>query len=156
MLSDKASLKVCLILEQKGKVILLEQTKNNGGRYALIGGKVECEEFATQSLVRESFEEAGIVIQEQNLTLVHALHLHKGKKRQMILYFKTHYWEGEVMSCEPKKFKQATWFDIQNLPEELSKTTRSVLEHYYQGISFTRATVETQIKIVELEAECTA
>ena len=152
MLLNKMTLKVCLILENKGKLLLLEQTENNGGRYSLIGGKVEKEEFATQSLVRESREEAGILLCEQDLSLVHALHIHKGKKSQMILYFKARYWQGDASSNELKKFKQATWFPTDNLPNNMSEMTRMVLEHYKKGISFTCATVQTMIEMKEAEA----
>jgi 8-oxo-dGTP diphosphatase len=149
MLLNKMTLKVCLILEQEGEILLLEQTNANGGRHALIGGKVEIEEFATQSLVRECLEEAGIVVQEQDLALVHALHIHKGKKRQMILYFKARRWEGDVASCELKKFKQATWYALDALPDNLSEMTRTVLEHYKTGRSFTCAAVRTRIEMIE-------
>ncbi len=143
------TLKVCLILEKNGEILLLEQTTANGGRYALIGGKVEKEEFATQSLVRESLEEAGVEVHEQNLSLVHALQIHKGKKNQMILYFKARHWEGDVASCELKKFKQATWYSLDALPDNMSEMTRTVLEHYKTGRSFTCAKVETKIEMIE-------
>lgn len=151
MLLNKMTLKVCLILENKGKILLLEQTTDNGGRYSLIGGKVEKEEFATESLVRESMEEAGILINEQDLSLVHALHIHKGKKSQMILYFKAPHWEGDVSSYELKKFKDATWFPLDKLPNNISEMTRTVLEHYKKGLSFTCATVHTTIKMKQPE-----
>jgi 8-oxo-dGTP diphosphatase len=155
MLLNRMTLKVCLILENKGKILLLEQTDDNGGRYSLIGGKVEKEEFATQSLVRESMEETGILLSEQDLALVHALHIHKGKKSQMILYFRARNWDGDPTSCELKKFKQAKWFSLDRLPENMSEMTRTVLEHYKNGGSFSCATVHTRIEILEPEMALT-
>lgn len=157
MLLNKMTLKVCLILENKGEILLLQQTKANGGRYSLIGGKVEKEEFATQSLVRETREEAGVLVNEQDLALVHALHIHKGKKSLMILYFKAQHWNGEEGSNELKKFKQAVWFPMDQLPKKMSEMTRTVLEHYKKGKSFSCATVQTVIKMeepVEMAVSC--
>jgi ADP-ribose pyrophosphatase YjhB (NUDIX family) len=41
MNSLKSSLKVRLILFNQGKILLLKQTKLNGGNYTLVGGNVE-------------------------------------------------------------------------------------------------------------------
>ena len=43
MNSLKSSLKVRLILFNQGKILLLKQTKLNGGNYPLVGGNVEFE-----------------------------------------------------------------------------------------------------------------
>jgi 8-oxo-dGTP diphosphatase len=133
----KTSLKVSLLLENNKKLLFLEQTPQNGGRYALIGGKVETKEFAVTTLVREALEEAGIEIQETNLRLVHVLQEQKNKKTQIVLYFKTKRWNGDVQSTEPKKFKAIRWFSYLDLPENLNPITRRVIERIYEGESFT-------------------
>jgi ADP-ribose pyrophosphatase YjhB (NUDIX family) len=122
--------------------MFLEQTTKNGGRYALIGGKVETKEFAVSTLVREAMEEVGIEIHEANLRLVHVLQEQKNKKTQIILYFKAKRWNGDLKSAEPKKFKDVRWFSYLDLPENLNPITRRVLERIYEGESFTA--VDTQ------------
>lgn len=62
-----------LILYYKGQILLLRQTKPNGGNYTLPGGTVESNETAPQALVREAHEEAGVVLKEKDLQLVHVL-----------------------------------------------------------------------------------
>ena len=74
MPDSTTTIKARLILYHKGKILLLEQTKPNGGNYTLVGGTVEEREFARQALIRESFEEAGIRLREEDLQLVHVLH----------------------------------------------------------------------------------
>jgi 8-oxo-dGTP diphosphatase len=138
----KTTLKVSLLLENNKKILFLEQTQKNGGRYALIGGKVETKEFAVSTLVREALEEAGIEIQEANLRLVHVLQEQKNKKTQIVLYFKAKRWNGDVQSTEPKKFKEIRWFSYLDLPENLNPITRRVIERIYEGESFTA--VDTQ------------
>jgi 8-oxo-dGTP diphosphatase len=133
----KTTLKVSLLLENNKKILFLEQTNQNGGRFALIGGKVETKEFAVSTLVREALEEAGIELQEANLRLVHVLQEQKNKKTQIVLYFKAKRWNGDVQSAEPKKFKQIRWFSYLDLPGNLNPITRRVIERIYEGESFT-------------------
>lgn len=120
---------VRLILEDKGKMLFLRQTKKNGGDFTLIGGNVEEHEFAREALTREASEEAGIHIEAKDLALVHVLHRHKLKKGEtyLVLYFKAAQFKGEPESREPKKFQDVHWLPIDTLPEEVSKATRHVL-----------------------------
>ena len=120
---------VRLILEDKGKLLFLRQTKKNGGRFTLIGGNVEEHEFAREALAREAAEEAAIHIEPEDLTLVHVLHRHKLKKDEtaLVLYFKASRFRGEPASLEPKKFKDVHWLPIDDLPSDVSKPTLHVL-----------------------------
>jgi 8-oxo-dGTP diphosphatase len=127
-------IKVRLILYNKGRIMLLRQTKANGGNYTLVGGTVEPKEFATESLVRECKEEAGISIRESDLQLAHVLHKKTGGGgERMTLYFKTSRYEGKLRSREPEKFKAATWFSLDELPRNLTNTVRHVLREYRHG-----------------------
>ena len=127
------ALKARLILYYKGQILLLRQTKPNGGNYTLVGGTVESAESARQSLIRESYEEAGIILQEKDLHLVHVLHKYGKGEQRMILYFKAYRWEGELKARETHKFKEAEWFDLEALPKNLTQTVRKVLEEYRHG-----------------------
>jgi len=126
---------VRLILEENGKLLFLRQTKRNGGRYTLIGGNVEEHEFAREALVREAKEEASIHVNLEELTLVHTLHRHKLQKNEtlLVLYFKAARFSGEPESLETKKFKDVSWFSPDELPEEVSKPTRHVLQCIKDG-----------------------
>jgi 8-oxo-dGTP diphosphatase len=133
----KTVIKVCLLLERNHKWLFLEQTRKNGGRYSLIGGKVETKEFAVSTIVREAREEVGIELQETDLQLVHILQECKNKKQKFVLFFRTHHWEGEPVPSELHKFKATKWFSSQLLPEQLNKMTRCALERIAQGETFT-------------------
>ncbi len=130
------SLKARLILYNRGKILLLKQTKPKGGNYTLVGGTVEAMEFARPALIREAFEEAGIILKEKNLQLVHVLHKIKNQQHRIIMYFKAHQWEGKLQTREPHKFKKAEWFDIDNLPSKLTLTVRNVLIAYRKGLPY--------------------
>ncbi len=131
------SLKVRLLLYERGRILLIKQTKPNGGNYTLVGGTVEVHEHAKETLVRESFEEAGIRIREEDLTLVHVLHKHKAGKHRIVLYFKAYRWTGQVRARETKKFKGVEWFALDQLPDRLTETVRHVLIAYRKGLLFT-------------------
>lgn len=132
----KIIIKARLILESKGMILLLKQTNKNGGKYTLVGGTVERMEFAKEALIRESFEEAGLVLQKKNLELVHALHKKRAKDTRIILYFKTKKWAGEIKAMERDKFKKVSWFPIHVIPKNTSDTVAFVLNQYREGIKY--------------------
>jgi 8-oxo-dGTP diphosphatase len=133
MAANAITLKARLILYDKGKILLLKQTKPNGGNYTLVGGNVDAREFARQALARESFEEAGIILKEEDLKLVHLLHKVIGNEHRVVFYFKAYRWEGELRAKEKNKFKATEWFYLEELPKNLTETVRHVLAQYRQG-----------------------
>ena len=129
----KVTLKVRLILYYRGKILLLKQTKPNGGNYTLVGGTIEQGESAKAWVIRESFEEAGLIIREEDLKMVHVLHKMARKEQRMVLYFKAYRWEGELKAKERHKFKKAEWFYLDKLPYNITPTVKQVLDEYRHG-----------------------
>ncbi len=130
------NLKSRLILYHKGRILLLKQTKPKGGNYTLVGGNVESEEFSKNAIIRESFEEAGIILKEDDLTLVHVLHKMVNGRHRIILYFKANSWEGRLSAREQHKFKKVKWFRLEELPANLTGTVRHVLNAYRKGVFY--------------------
>lgn len=133
MAKHKVRLKARLILYDKGKILLLKQTKPNGGNYTLVGGNIEKKEYAKASLIRESFEEAGINLKSKDLNLVHVLQKNTSKEQRIVFYFKANKWEGKVRSMERDKFKAAEWFHLNQLPKNLTTTVSHVMKEYRKG-----------------------
>ena len=133
MAKNKVTLKARLILYHRGKILLLRQTKPNGGNYTLVGGKVEKGEFAMECLIRETREEAGIQLNAKDLQLVHLLHKITGKKHRIVMYFKAYRWKGELEAREREKFRAAEWFPLDKLPKNLTETVKHVLREYRDG-----------------------
>lgn len=133
MAKFSVSLKARLILEDRGRILLLKQTKPNGGKYSLIGGTIERREYAAETLIRESFEEAGVVLTRHDLTLVHVLHKRYHKAHRIVLYFRAHHYEGHLESKERKKFENVEWHPYDSLPDNLTQTVRHVLKSYSSG-----------------------
>ncbi|PSR14123.1 MAG: NUDIX hydrolase [Bacteroidetes bacterium] len=129
-------IKARVILYDQGRILLLKQTKPNGGNYTLVGGTVEAEEYAREALIRESQEEAGIVLKAEDLNLVHVMHKRLVNGHRIGLYFKASRWEGKLRALEKEKFKDAHWFDLDELPKNLTGTVKKVLRCYRRGIFY--------------------
>lgn len=129
----KVSMKVRLILYHRGRILLLKQTKPNGGNYTLVGGNIEEKESAKQCLIREAEEEADITLKEVDLKLVHVLQKVQHDQQRIVLYFKAYRWEGNLKAKERHKFKEVEWFELDQLPRNLTQTVRHVLEQYRHG-----------------------
>lgn len=130
------TLKARLLLIDRGQVLLLKQTKPNGGNYTLVGGTIEANEFATDTLIRESKEEAGIVLRESDLVLAHVLHKRLKKEHRINLYFKALHYEGKLRSREVKKFAKVEWFPINDLPPKVTNSVRQVINKFRQGMLY--------------------
>jgi len=127
-MSKKIIIKTRLLLFDKSQVLLLKQTAENGGKYTFVGGKIENEEFAKTSLIREAEEEAGLEIDPKDLRLIHVLHKKDKNGMRIILYFKAENRDNEPINREPHKFKSLTWHKLDSLPKSLSGTARHVLK----------------------------
>ena len=130
-------MKTRLILEKDQNILLLRQTKHNGGAYTLVGGKVEAGETAKQSLIRESWEESGIILQEEDLSLVHVLHKVKNGQNRLTLFFSAFYWRGEITARERHKFKKLEWCNKHRLPESTKPKIKLVLARIGHGHVYT-------------------
>ena len=129
----KITLKARLILYHKGKILLLKQKRKQGGNFTLVGGTVEPDETPKEALIRESEEEAGILLKPEDLQLAHVLHKQTAKGQRMVLYFKATNWRGTFKNNEPFKFKGVSWFALNQLPSDLTATVRHVLGQYRKG-----------------------
>jgi len=139
MLSFNARL---IIKNAEGEFLFLLQTKRNGGKFSLVGGTVERNEFARKALCREAKEEVGITILPEDLQLVHTMHRHVQKKGDSIvaLYFEAYRYFGVPASMEPKKFATVDWLDPLNLPTNLSPFTRQAVRNISSKIPYSEYT----------------
>lgn len=125
--------KVRLLLVVEDKILLLAQTNENGGKYTLPGGTVNKKEFAIKALIRECKEEIGIKLRRKKLELIHVLHKKKLVEDRVTIYFKASEWKNEVTCKELEKFKGVEWFDIHDLPKEISPTVKHILKNVRKG-----------------------
>ena len=128
-----ASVVYCILRD--GNKVLLQKRENTGfedGNYGLPSGHLEENETAIEALVRETEEEIGVIIKEEDLEFVHLNHyLYKNNSDEddyLQIIFITDKWEGEIVNREPHKCTDLSWFDLDNLPENTIDYIQIALE----------------------------
>jgi len=130
-----------LYLERENKILLLKR-KNTGyqdGFYSLIAGHVEQGENFTDCLIREAREEAGIILEPDDVRVVHTLYRNDSpdfSNQRMDVFFTADSWEGTLTNREPEKCEELLWCDRNNLPDNIIPYIREVLDHIAEGKTF--------------------
>ncbi|MEO6761632.1 MAG: NUDIX domain-containing protein [Candidatus Saccharimonadales bacterium] len=133
MSKDRFKFIVCAaLILRDGDKILLSKRYNTGyqdGKFSLVSGHVDGDEFASEAMVREASEETGIVISKDNLDLVHTSHqiCDDGSER-INVFFEVTKWDGNIENREPNKCSGLSWFSPSDLPEEIVSYIRFVIE----------------------------
>lgn len=137
-MTDKTYLKIrsyVSLIARKDNQILLMKRENTGymdGYWAFPGGTLEELETLEQGIVREIKEEINLDIQLQYLNLVHVL-LHYDSPMQLNrigYYFSISQWSGSLNNNEPDKHSALEWFNIDDLPENMTPWTLQAFNGY--------------------------
>lgn len=134
--SNERIVKVRLILRKHSKILILQKSKVEGKGFSLIGGRVKASESALTGLIRESKEEADILLQEKNLKLVHVAHRLKKNQSVVTLFFEAYTWEGKIKNLEPKLHKGFEWVSFNDIPPTMTEYIKNALECYQKGIMY--------------------
>lgn len=126
-----------LILKKDNK-ILLAKRYNTGymdGFYSLPAGHLDGNETYRASLVRETKEEIGITIKEDDLTFTHIGHQNSDKE-YVDIFFECTNWEGVPEIMEPDKCDELRWVDPRELPNNVIPYVKNVLENYMKDVKY--------------------
>jgi 8-oxo-dGTP diphosphatase len=149
-----------LLLEYRDHLLFLAQTKPNGGGYTLPGGKIEGLEFAKDALVREVFEEVGVIVNRKSLELVHITHRKLRSIIEIIFIFKAKDWSGEMVVKETDKFREAIWRPADEAPERLTTVLKYTLNRIAKGKMYSEfpklkkkevVAIDNALKVVKLD-----
>lgn len=139
---------VYLILRKGNKVLLLQRA-NSGyqdGKYSVVSGHLDGDELATTALAREAKEEAGIIVNVDDLSFCHVAHrLNRDdgpNVERMDLFFEATKWEGEIINNEPNKCDDLSWYEIDKLPHNMIPLVRQVLAHIANGVAYSEHITE--------------
>jgi len=113
-----------LALIKGSRILLLRRFKTGyeDGNYSMIAGHLDPGETFTQCIVREAEEEAGIILDPEDLKVAHVMHRNSGtaeNSERIDIFFITDKWEGKITNREPHKCDDLSWFDLNNLPENV-------------------------------------
>lgn len=136
---------VYLFMERDNKILMLRRA-NTGfrdGEYSFVAGHVDGGESVKQAAIREAKEEAGILVREEDLELIHTMHrlneaegyLDQGEKHieRIDFFMRTDKWEGEIKNMEEDKCDDLSWFDIDSLPDNTIDYIKFVIEEIRKG-----------------------
>ena len=124
---------VYLTLFKDNKVLLLQRcnTGYEDGNYSMVAGHVDQGETFTQAVIRESKEEAGVDLVAENIEVVHVMHRDSGWKEEnerVDVFFVAKLWGGEITNMEPHKCDDLSWFDLDNIPDNVIPYIKQAIE----------------------------
>ncbi len=129
----KVSVYVIFLKEDK---VLLSRRFNTGwqdGNYGLPSGHLESQETLIEALLRETAEEIGIKLNQENVTFIHVMHR---KSNYIDFFFLARNWTGDPKNMEPNKCDDLKWFPLNKLPDNMVPSVKFALENYQNGIQF--------------------
>jgi len=122
----------------RGQEVLLLRRFNTGyedGNYSVVAGHLDGGEDVIAAAVREAKEEAGIVLQREDVRAVGVMHRQAHDER-VDFFVAAHRWSGEIVNCEPDKCDELRWFDREQLPTNTIPYIRQALDNFKAGIWF--------------------
>ena len=117
------------LFNTSGQVLLgLRLSEHGFNTWAAPGGKPELGESLTDTAVRETFEETGIVINKQNLRYLAMTHDNFGYSLYRTMHYKVINVCDTPTVCELDKCAKWCWFDIDKLPNNLFLSAENLLK----------------------------
>lgn len=135
---DRHLIDVHVLLIRDAELLL---TRRRGGSFHgmwhLPSGKLDAGEDALTAAAREAEEEVGVMIDPNDLTHVHTIHVSgSGPEPRLGLFFATSQWIGEPTNREPEKCSGLGWYDLHSLPADLIDYPAAGIQAYCHGHSF--------------------
>lgn len=125
--------KVLLGLRNPDKVKASSELKGEG-TWTMPGGKVEFMEKIVDAAKRELEEETSLIAKD--LKLICVSDDMTDTAHYVTAGFLVNCYEGEIKAMEPETILEWKWFDIDNLPENMYKPSKVVIEKYLNNIIY--------------------
>ncbi len=106
----------------KNNKILLQRRFNTGyedGKYSVVAGHVDKGETFTEAIIREVKEEAGIILEAEDLSVVHVMNRNIQNNERIDIFFIAEKWTGNIENKEPNKCDDLSWFDLNDMPDNV-------------------------------------
>ena len=111
-----------VVLDERGRVLLLEHLYRKGSGWGIPGGFVEKGEQPDEALRRELREEVGLELESAEVAFVRTLK--KPKHLEIIFRCRS---QGTANPCS-REIKGASWFALDDLPRELDEGQRRLIQ----------------------------
>ena len=129
---------VYLFLIEDNK-ILLSRRYNTGyfdGNYSLPAGHLDGNETLKQAMVREAKEEIDIVLDPEDLELVHIMNRRIPDNERVDFFFTAKKWQGGPKIMEPDKCDDLGWFEFGNLPKNIIPYIKQAIDSFLGNIIY--------------------
>lgn len=123
----------------KDNKILLQRRFNTGyedGKYSLVAGHVDEGETFTEAIIREVEEEADIILQAEDLSVVHFMNRNIKENGRADVFFLAEKWTGNLENKEPNKCDDLSWFDLDNMPDNVIPYIKKALNCIRNKITY--------------------
>jgi 8-oxo-dGTP diphosphatase len=126
-----------IILRNQNQILMSKrfQTGYMDGFYSFPAGHVESGETFTEAIIRESKEEINIDLANSDIKLVHITQRIQDQERLDAFFVATN-WDGEIKNLEPEKCDDLSWFDLDNLPDNIIPYLKTVIKNIEKGIYY--------------------
>lgn len=136
-MSERHTFKVAsFVLLLRGDETFMLRRANTGwadGMWTVPSGHVEKGESVVEAAIKETKEEAGVIVKAEDLTFVHS---HAVEDNYINFYFTTRVWEGEPYLAEPEKCSEVLWVKLSEIPVDTIFQIRSLIKSTEKGIYF--------------------
>jgi 8-oxo-dGTP diphosphatase len=130
ILRPKVGVGVLLVDERERVLLTLRTWPPEAGCWSIVGGKRDYLETLEACAVREAREEAGLEIVIEGLLCVTNHLLPKERQHWVSPAFLGGILAGQARNCEPEKTRDVRWFPLDQLPPNLTMTTRNAIQAY--------------------------
>lgn len=120
---------------QDGNILLLRRV-NTGfedGNYGLVSGHADGKETMREAMRRETLEEAGVMVKDEDMQLAVTMHRWCGDHERIDFFFAIEKWEGDIKNMEPNKCDDLSWFPLNNLPGNTILYIQAAINCYLKG-----------------------
>jgi len=122
-----------LIINDKNETLLIKRTsksQNEAGFWSKPGGTVEFNENVEDAVKREIKEELGVDIELVKF-LGFTNHIIKPENQHWVAFsYLAKIIKGEPKNLEIEKIEEIKWFNLNNLPSNLTQTTSEPIKEY--------------------------
>lgn len=132
---------VGIILKKNNHVLLVKRTNTDwaSGYWNFPGGLFEENETLVAAAAREAHEEVGVAINQNDLQLIHVMQTRKTathNKEILGFYFLASKWSGTEVNNEPHRHSEIGWFEIDNLPKQITEHAQQALHGLLKNIFY--------------------
>lgn len=127
-----------LFLIKDDKILLQRrfQTGFQDGNYGVPAGHLDGNETAREGCAREIREEIGIEIKPEDLEVVCVMHRKAENDERIDFFMIPKSYTGEITNREPHKCDDLSWFELDNLPENIVDYVKIAIKNYRNGVTY--------------------